>query len=309
MAPSCLGTQPTASIEEHVNQEHAESFDEKTLINGSSMLKQQASESSCENFDKFVGEPEKEPDGDDLDEDTVEASFEGASRQVTDMPDSSEASLQVIDVPDCSEKDSADRRKIEENASFLGDSLRVTTWADCNDEDWEPVRRSGIQRQDTDEKWPTYSVDVPESETDNVNPLIESRPPGTFFPPSREEPLEQTVDAMNMATMVPYPSVDAMNMATMVAYPSINAMNMAPMIPHYGTVCVLPLFPQTMQDGGNLRTARKKRNKRESPLDKAKREKGHDNDIKFCPWCGGRFRPEYNFCMYCGGEYNARGSK
>jgi hypothetical protein len=85
-----------------------------------------------------------------------------------------------------------------------------------------------------------------------------------------------------------------------------NMYAVAPMFPSIVTVCAWPLFDQTSQADMTQRSFRRRRPKRETPLDIAKRQQAEDAAIKFCPWCGKSFRPCYKFCMYCGEAPDAR---
>lgn len=186
-------------------------------------------------------------------------------------------------------------RSLEREASVISNISEPELEPDVPDRDdldedseWEPIVSSNLQRQETDENWPAWTDRGPPGRL-----LPVSRPPGTFFSHNSAQQPESGLTTY----MAPHLSGDdAMHMYTA-----------APIVPSIVAVCAWPLVDHRLHvDVGCKRSSHRRRAKRETPLDIAKRQQAEDADVKFCPWCGGSRRPSYKFCMHCGEAYNAR---
>lgn len=157
--------------------------------------------------------------------------------------------------------------------------------------DWEPISGSNMKRQETDEQWPTWN---------GKDPLIDNDELG-----SDANGMAQTFGACGYpCRTLPIMLADDMNMQAMSA-------TQPPMQYYYVEFLPQANLPENADQAPFPR-------KRESLIDLAKKQQEQDaarrgdaaasDDIKFCPWCGGSFRPSFKFCVFCGNEFCSRKS-
>jgi hypothetical protein len=166
--------------------------------------------------------------------------------------------------------------------------------SDFGEDDWEPIAASSIQRQETDENWPTW------------NPSADNGPPGTFYRHSNQQAPEEAYEpAPGTWVQASEEAYEPAPGTWVVPYVSGGAYATEANGPSVETACTwLPVAP-SMQEHRSRRRVLLKRPKRESPLDIAKRQLQQNTAIKFCPWCGGKCGPSFKFCMYCGEAYDS----
>lgn len=288
MAPCSVSSQSKPCVIEDSSEDQTRGLDEEASLIPNACVKSFEESTFCSKMlEKDVFEPGCE-----------ESPF--SSSILKQKVCGSESDVELPKEPEMEpDEDDKDEDFSESNVEATSRQLSVSSKG--SEQDWEPIvssnLASNLHRQTTDENWPTYnSTGAPDSsEQTRANDSSDNRPPGTFF----EQWSEQQSEPCMTTWMMPYPDAQAMSMHPPAA-----------MFPTFGTVCAVPILPQSFQiDGVGRRSSHRRRPKRESPLDIAKRqlkekEEKEKDDVKFCPWCGGRFRPCYNFCMYCGEEYN-----
>jgi hypothetical protein len=255
-----------SSEEEDINDDNACSLDQSSSMTSSSMFKRQMSAPvqfarqvsapanrmpSCEEV--LSDEPEIEPEEDDS---------------------------------DLFEPMSAPNRQIS-NFSTKTPSRQVSAMSNWSAQDWEPIGHSGIQRQETDEKWPSWNGSLGKDALESAD--SEPLAPVSQDNGSTGAPLFMTFTPMNLTTE------------------NVDMQSMAAMLQNCGAMYTYQL-PQ--DNAGHNPYPRK----RESLIDLAKQEQeqkaairadaSKSSSIKFCPWCGGRFQPSFKFCVFCGNSFS-----
>jgi hypothetical protein len=266
----------------------------------------------CEESVPELSDPEWEPDEEDgLDKDPFQ-SIAAPARQISLMSDS--------------------------NAK--GPSRQVTSMSNLSSQDWEPIGASSLKRQATDEQWPTwYGKDLlidseqlgavshdKRQAADQQWPtwlekdsLFGSDLLSAISHDSKQhdsKPLSALSQPHVPTWMPPSPT----NYVDMPAAPPspINYVDMPAMPAAVPQLYIWQLPPQTKQPESTLGQPPFQR-KRESLIDLAKQRQqeqqaanaGDDKEpsgIKFCPWCGGSFQPNFKFCVFCGNQFSARTS-
>lgn len=256
MAPPCF-----LSADAEGSQDTASSLHEDSLVASNALMKHNGNESCCTELLLDVSNPVS--DG-SLKPDEFEQCWEDACKR-----SSSEPELE----PDGFDLDS------DAFHSGLTAQSQKEDWAsvdkeECSEEDWEPIRASNMQRQETDENWPAW------------NPSINSGPPGTFFAPSScqvsESSNEESEPQLCATTWMAHDATDFMATQTV---PSLVPI-----------VYPWPVVQPKQFNSAGRRPLRPKRHKRETVLDIAKRKE----QIRFCAWCGESFQPSFKFCAFCG---------
>jgi hypothetical protein len=199
-------------------------------------------------------EPELEPDEDELDEDPFN-SLAAPTRQMSVMSG--------------------------------GPSRQVSAT-----QEWDPIRASNIQRQSTDELWPSYqSNDALQPSSSGNLSNIEQLGFGLHGSEQSSEPALST-------WMFPQQCTDS---GDVHAVPT--------MFQGCGAMYAWQLVPPHQQNNADQLAFRQKR---ESLIDLAKKqqelriesqgegEAPKASSIKFCPFCGGKFMPSFRFCVFCG---------
>jgi hypothetical protein len=191
----------------------------------------------------------------------------------------------------------ARQMSIMSNLSTKSPSRQVSAMSNWSMQDWEPIGQSGIQRQETDENWPSWNgsfgKDALESTASESPASVESSDGDPQETQSTGAPLFMNFTPLNLTTE------------------NIDMQSMAAMLQSCGTFYTYQLPPASPQDDiGHNPYPRK----RESLIDLAKQQQeqkaaaaaanrsdaSKSSDFKFCPWCGGRFQPSFKFCVFCG---------
>jgi hypothetical protein len=192
---------------------------------------------SAINLDEDSDEPEWEPGLDDEEDDVNVDQFQSIpapSRQVS----------------------------VISNHSGKGPSRQLTAMSNLSGFDWEPVGASGMKRQQTDEKWPTWN---------GKDPRVDSH--------------EETAIPCVTSPMGPNPTTAAMlqTWGTMSAFQSAGQ-------------------PKLEDCFDNFPFRRKRDSLIDLAKQEQEEKDGHSKslEINFCCWCGNKCRPSFKFCVFCG---------
>jgi hypothetical protein len=233
----------------------------------------------------------------------------------------------------------APARQISLMSDSKGPSRQVTSMSNLSAQDWEPIGSSSLKRQATDEQWPTWHGRDPLIDSEQLGRAADQQSPiwlgdslfsndllsaishdskqhdrkhlnamsppytPTWMPPSPTNYVDMPAAPQSPAGYVDLPAAPAMPAAVPQLY-------------------IWQLPPQTKQPEsapGQLAGQPPFQRKRESLIDLAKQRQqeqqaakaGGDpapSGIKFCPWCGGSYNPNFKFCVFCGNQFSARTS-